>query len=364
MRLWERFLSKLSLPAEEAPTEKTPVEKAPNVNSIPVAPIPPAEVPSPASAAANRNTQGYPITYQSFAADGEKMVRPKVFEPALKHFGRALRLGDPLFNDPALRAKWNEARSEVVCHLVKMVSASRWQESLVLRGSLLLKAWLGDAAREPGDIDWVFRPMQAAIDGPESAALFAELRAMASKFPATKSAKIDAGKIAVDDIWTYERASGRRIVFPWTAAGLPPGQAQMDVVFGEDLFTDPVLTQIPLLGADSAIVWSATKEMSLAWKLLWLETDSYPQGKDFYDAVLLAEQTTPSLPIDLLERVLLAGDWRPELPLRADFPLHWSVDWENFQKEYPWILSAGEDWQKRLAAALAPLFAAREADAN
>ncbi|PYC74957.1 hypothetical protein C7C45_03455 [Micromonospora arborensis] len=39
-------------------------------------------------------------------------------------------------------------------------------------------------------------------------------------------------------------------------------------------------------------VLAAPAPLALAWKLLWLATDRYPQGKDLYDAALLAEHTT------------------------------------------------------------------------
>ena len=95
--------------------------------------------------------------------------------------------------------------------------------------------------------------------------------------------------------------------------------------------------------------------MSLAWKLLWLETDMHPQGKDLYDAALLAEQTHLSL--SLLKMVLQSGDWRPRgEELTADFPLLWEPDWENFKLEYPWIKGEAEEWQTRLSTALKSTF--------
>ena len=130
----------------------------------------------------------------------------------------------------------------------------------------------------------------------------------------------------------------------------------MDVVFKEDLWTDPVQTQIPTSQNSSRTVWSVDQEISLAWKLLWLETDIYPQGKDLYDAALLAENTHLSL--DLLKLVLQSGDWRPRSEeFTADFPLEWEVDWENFKLEYPWTTGSAEEWQLRLSAALKPTFA-------
>ena len=82
----------------------------------------------------------------------------------------------------------------------------------------------------------------------------------------------------------------------------------------------------------------------------------YPQGKDPYDAALLAENT--HLSFDLLKLVLQSGDWRPRSEgFKANFPLEWEVDWENLKLEYPWIEGSAEDWQTRLSAALKRTFA-------
>jgi hypothetical protein len=296
----------------------------------------------------------YPNTYKALATDDKELKRPEFFEPALKHFPKAFRLGDPVFQDPQIRLEWSNTRLRIIDHLLRLVAGSRWNDHLVLRGSLLLKAWLGNAAREPGDIDWVFRPQSIGLDFSESRELFNQLNKMVSEHPRIGNALIDVSKISVDDIWTYERAQGRRIVFPWTATGLPPGEVQMDITFGEDLFADPLLTPIPVIDSDSVLIWAAGKEVSLAWKLLWLENDMYPQGKDLYDAALLAEQT--QLPYDLLFRVLKWSDHSPNIQLEPDFPMHWEIDWDNFKKEYPGIEGTATDWQTRLTRALAPTF--------
>lgn len=308
--------------------------------------------------------QGYPNTYQHDAQKDQRIERPKVFDPALKHFGRAFRLGDPIFQDPEIRYQWLNARRRVIDHLLRLINGSRWNDHLVLRGSLLLKSWLGDVAREPGDIDWVFRPKNIGLKNPLSGQLFDGLIQMVSEHSRVGNATIEIAKISTDNIWTYERADGRRIVFPWTVEGLPPGDLQMDVVFGEELFADPIQTPILSPEGGSVLIWSASKELSLAWKLLWLETDSYPQGKDLYDATLLAEQT--QLPFDLLYQVLQSSaDWKHDAALKSDFSWRSSfpwvmdeqyVDWDNFKLEYPWVEGEAKDWQTRLSLALAPTF--------
>jgi hypothetical protein len=44
-------------------------------------------------------------------------------------------------------------------HILGLVAAAPCGESLVLRGSMTMLAWVGDLARPPGDIDWVVRPL-------------------------------------------------------------------------------------------------------------------------------------------------------------------------------------------------------------
>jgi hypothetical protein len=138
----------------------------------------------------------------------------------------------------------------------------------------------------------------------------------------------------------------------------------MDVAFGEKLCSDPVLTAIPTGWDEDILIWSASKELSLAWKLRWLETDIYPQGKDLYDATLLAEQTY--LPFDLLREVLESSeDWMstlkyiPNFAWKSGFP--WQIepseiDWDNFKLEYPWVEGDAQFWIDRLSLALAPTF--------
>lgn len=302
-----------------------------------------------------------------------RMQRSQVFDPALWHFShRAFRLGDPIFQDPELAERWFEARQQVIEYLLLSIQGSHWHEHLILRGSLLLKAWLGDTAREPNDIDWVFRPDHVQLKDtfgkvselPKQ--LFDELIQMVRTYPLVGNVKIDGARIATDDIWTYERADGRRILLPWQAEGLPEGTLQIDIVFGERLFTEPILTPIPTSWNENILMWSASKELSLAWKLRWLETDMYPQGKDLYDATLLAEQT--HLPFELLRQVLeLSEDWIgslkydvPNFSWKSGYP--WlteldSIDWDNFKLEYPWVEGDVKSWLDRLSLALAPTFA-------
>jgi Nucleotidyl transferase AbiEii toxin, Type IV TA system len=122
---------------------------------------------------------------------------------------------------------------------------------------------------------------------------------------------------------------------------------QIDLVFGEPLPLPPEPLVLP--GIASRLL-AAPAPLALAWKLLWLATDSYPQGKDLYDAALLADHTSVDLS---LVRSLM----RPELGSEAgDFSaatvLDWEADWTNFTDEYPNVTGTADEWTTRLALAL------------
>lgn len=114
----------------------------------------------------------------------------------------------------------------------------------------------------------------------------------------------------------------------------------------------PTHDPVPRLRREQA----ASMAQSLAWKLLWLETDQYAQGKDLYDAVLLAENT--SLDPQLLRKTFAWGDIEGA-DLWDSFNekeiLQWDTEWEEFQKEFPQIQGSEQEWKERLVAALKPL---------
>ncbi|WP_130344241.1 nucleotidyl transferase AbiEii/AbiGii toxin family protein [Herbihabitans rhizosphaerae] len=283
--------------------------------------------------------QGYPSTYQPVY--GDDVAQRAAFDPALKQFMNAFRAGEPVFADADAGRRWLAARRAAMTHVLSIIVASEWANSLVLRGSVTMRSWFGDAAREPGDLDFVVLPFSRHIHAPESAAMLDGIVAAVRANPAG----LRPDEVKVEDIWTYERADGRRLVFPFT--GDPDGAVQLDFVFNEFLPIPPEPITVPGI---SDTMLAATPALSLAWKLLWLETDMYPQGKDLYDAVLLAEHTTisRSIVVDLL---------RPELGAEADgfgheSVLAWDVDWENFRTEYPTITGEGEQWKRRLARTL------------
>jgi hypothetical protein len=81
--------------------------------------------------------------YDIVTEQKQKVDRSLVFDPALKHLSDGFRLGNPQFTAPEISRQWLHARRQVMDHLLALAIDSPWHQHLVLRGSLLLKAWLG-----------------------------------------------------------------------------------------------------------------------------------------------------------------------------------------------------------------------------
>jgi hypothetical protein len=322
-----------------------------------------------------RSKSPYPNTFKPWAlADGFaasfRVPRSPIFDPALRHFSRAYRLGDPQFTDPAVALRWQTARRAAVRHVLRVICRSPFAEHLVLRGSTLLRTWFGEVAREPRDLDWVVRGVdkRRADDFADDlykgiTRLVCEHALVADRDGAGQLVTFNAFGAATDDIWAYDRTPGRRILLPWRVGELPPGAVQLDFVFGESLHAPPVRRTLPgdARHPAAATLWAADMAQSLAWKLQWLATDEYPQGKDLYDATLLAEHVRlPASPL----REVVASSPEPDAlrRLTREELLNVPVYWDEFRQEYPWVDGSAGDWLKRLADALEPTL--KELEAN
>lgn len=311
--------------------------------------------------APSRTVDGLLRTYAPSAPD-DGATRPGVFDPALlpspSPSSSALRAGDPVIANEGVRRRWSELRRRATDLVLRRIAESTWGDALILRGSRMLSAWLGDAAREPGDLDWVVDPPALRPADPQVARLQEDLIEAVSWTPWPAEVEFLTDRVASSDIWNYERAPGRRLVFPWRAAGLPGGVVQVDVVFGESL-AEPA-RQETLRTADGGCVCvrAASPAQSLAWKLSWLAWDIYPQGKDLFDATLLAERFP--LPPAVLDETVRLGGSPPLTGSAAQFLQGEHVDWANFRAEYPRVDGDVKDWLRRLRTAIEPTFAARD----
>jgi hypothetical protein len=316
--------------------------------------------PGVAASTGPRVNDNLPLTYP-LSAETDGVPRQRVFDPALRQYSSAFRLADPVLGDEDASQRWARARRSVTDHILRAIAESPCGDSLILRGSRTLREWLGDAAREPGDLDWIVDPPTLQLTDRQAGHLISDLTKAVFARPAPSEVELTAKSVRVDDIWAYERAPGRRVAFPWRAAGLPGGSVQVDVAFAETL-VEPAL-RMPIRAADGGCisVRAASPAQSLAWKLLWLVTDMTLQGKDLYDAVLLAERF--ALPFNVLEQTLRQGG--EAIPATtSEFIQDWYVDWDAFQAEYPHVSGKANDWLNRLRAALEPAFRDRGGSAS
>ncbi|NKE61172.1 nucleotidyl transferase AbiEii/AbiGii toxin family protein [Lentzea sp. PSKA42] len=293
---------------------------------------------------APRWERGFPATFHPLAVKpGQDITQRAVFDPALKQFKHAFRGGDPRFGDPVDGARWLGTRRKAMAHVLHLIGNSDWAENLVLRGSVVMREWFGDAAREPGDLDFVVTPRYITIDSPRARQLIDDL---VESVRADPGPGLRADEVSTEHIWTYERVPGRRVVFPFDVEGLPQGAIQIDLVFNEELPIAPEPVEVT-----GTILLAANQELSLAWKLQWLATDSYPQAKDLYDAALLAEHTTvdTGVVIELLRPEL--GDRAYDFDRKSVLELD-HVDWDNAPSELPVTKADEPALLERIAAAL------------
>ncbi|GCD93673.1 nucleotidyl transferase AbiEii/AbiGii toxin family protein [Embleya hyalina] len=261
--------------------------------------------------------------------------------------------------DPDSATRWRHARARAVDHLLTAVAGSSRVDELVLRGSVLLKAWYGPAAREPGDLDFVVTTKGWGPEDGRTDRMFAEIarRAEESSGMDESGVRVVATRALDETLRAYDRAPGRRLGLPWRAEGLPGGTVYLDFVFGERLPSEPELVEIPRSdGTGAHLLVGATPEQSLAWKLLWLVEDDPPRPRDLYDAVLLAEHVP--LPVRLLRDTFMVFD-----PGYGGHPF--TVDLlrpdrvKPFEPDHGHPESIGGELSVRLVRALAPTFAAR-----
>ncbi|MFK0168025.1 nucleotidyl transferase AbiEii/AbiGii toxin family protein [Streptomyces sp. NPDC090306] len=307
---------------------------------------------------ATRAVTGLPLTLRPVT--GDDVTQRLLFEPALKQHPNAFRASDPEFTDPGRTEAWQAARRTALGLVPAAIAASGFADALVLRGSALMAAWFGDAAREPHDLDFVVTPDTWGVDEPRTERLLRGVALAAEELARERGGPVTftADGAVTEGIWTYDRVPGLRTALPWSAPGLPGGYVQLDFVFNEKLPEPPVGVRLP----DGTTVRGASPALSLAWKLMWLSDDMYPQAKDLYDAVLLAERYP--LPYSLLDAVFRAAGGLPERwpgPLLEDLTANVTdlsdEEWDTFASEYPHLAVDRARLPERLRLAVADTYA-------
>jgi hypothetical protein len=264
----------------------------------------------------------YPSGYPS------ESNRADVFDPALRQFQFAFVKGEPPQITDGQRHALKWIRKEAIDAGLEAIAESTCADRLVVRGGVTLVEWFPGRARAPKDLDLVVRPESLAAEAADELlqALIRDLEKSLTRH------QFRLGEPAIDAIWTYERAEGRRITIPWQS-GAMKSELQVDLVFREPMIEAPVPTEVMLAGKPRSILF-ATRAESLAWKLMWLETDNYPQGKDLFDAILLAQATPIS--VELLRAVFAAkGVAWEEIYESPELVRRWMIDLAPFRAAYP-----------------------------
>ncbi|WP_373651737.1 nucleotidyl transferase AbiEii/AbiGii toxin family protein [Schlesneria sp. DSM 10557] len=301
------------------------------------------------------NRPTHPATLRIELANPE-LNRPIVFDPALRQF-TAHRAGEPAFESGLEADIWRSSRLAVLQHMLCVVRQSRWSPHLMLRGSALMVSWFGELARRPGDLDWVVLPAEWKAHGKESRRLIADLLEGIEGASIGDEILVPPDSHVMEDIWTYERASGIRIVVPWNHTNSKyNGSVQMDFVFQEEFPSEPLSTAVSVGDFPPVELLAVSPHQSLAWKLLWLTSDSYPMGKDLYDAVLLAEKFGAS--VDIIRETFRVAGAEPT-QIEQIGVLSESIEWNEFLKEHPHVTGTAGEWQQRLTNSLDSVFKKR-----
>lgn len=309
-------------------------------------------------------------------------------------------------------------------HVLGLAVALPQSDTLVLRGSMLMCAWAGAAARHPGDLDFVVLPdLPVPIDqldpypyvpGFDVVQQWPEFADGAGRYEIWRDAEdefrtrgvraivppeglswdadscsaesdagcchdlveqvrrqpqasagvlLDADRARIDDSWTYsyggDGPGGIRMMIPWSAPESAGGEVQVDFAMDERLPEPPVWTAISRANEPEAplLVQAASPQLSLAWKLLWLHTDSAageaPRSKDLYDAVVLAEDDRVGLSMRLLRKVLRGRAAAIGSECELDISPPTQAEWSTFVAANPGIRGTAHDWLNRLDIALA-----------
>ena len=267
------------------------------------------------------NTQPPPTLLEHI--DDQPVQQQIIFDPAVAHYGDGYRFGGPLGSEAAQApSTWHRVQIEKLATTLQAVAESSIGRSLVLRGSWLLRSWFGERAREPHDLDFVH------IGDRSPDGFLEDALSTLSASERCRAVGLRVDDLATSDIWTYERAVGRRIVIPWSSADMN-GTVQLDVTFGEEIPGAPIRLTDPSTG-----IATVSAEVSLAWKLLWLHTDNYAQGKDLFDAVLLAENSHIGRDVEGWLRRAINGA-RPAFTGDLAKIHVAATEWAWFASEYP-----------------------------
>ncbi|WP_194916999.1 nucleotidyl transferase AbiEii/AbiGii toxin family protein [Catenulispora rubra] len=295
-------------------------------------------------------------------------------------------------------------------HVLALIAEAPWSSHLVLRGSMLMTAYAGSAARKPGDLDFIVvkdgwpvddeepypyvddlatvQQWPEVADGAGRAELWADgefdtggqrprlspdgvnwiraeeweesapyedlLRRIRENPDAGHGIVLDPERFDESGDWAYSgyAMSGSRVTIPWETQGDPgrgmSGVVQLDFAADEPMPRRPVWTRIPRLAGGFSVLWAAGPELSLVWKLMWLVEDCSDGGLS-RGKDLYDAVVLAELPG--LQGMIRAGG-SAQAGLRRRDVDGLDVDWDAFVAEYPQVEGSVGEWKQRLMNAL------------
>ena len=295
-------------------------------------------------------------------------------------------------------------------HVLALIAEAPWSCHLVLRGSMLMTAYAGSAARKPGDLDFIVVKDGWPVDDEEpypyvddlaSVQQWPEVADGAGRAELWADGEFDTGgqrpRVSPDGVnwvraeeweesapyedlrrrirenpsaghgivldpegfdesgdWTYSGYSmrGSRVTIPWGTRDDPAhrmsGVVQLDFAGDEPMPRRPVWTRIPRLAGGFSVLWAAGPELSLVWKLMWLVEDSSDGGVS--RGKDLYDAVVLAELTGVREAIRAGGSAQAGLRRRDVDGLE--VDWEAFVAEYPQVEGSVEEWKQRLTNAL------------
>ncbi len=250
----------------------------------------------------------------------------------------------------------SEARQLVLDGLLRRVAASDQAGSLVLRGGLLTRLWVGANRRRTDDADFL------GLFARDAEEVARRLRAVLAA-RVEDEARFEVESLLVEMIWQETPFPGARALVQAEVAGTSHA-LQIDVGFGDPLVPPARLVEYPTAGGEVLRLLACRPETLVGWKLhgLFEHGARRWRAKDLHDLLLL----TTHVPLEgpaLAEAIAVAFRSRNQ-PL-ADVvpvvyePAWWTTDkarqrWGKFRVEAPGAPEDVGEVARLVAQALRP----------
>lgn len=149
-------------------------------------------------------------------------------------------------------------------------------EHFIVRGGILMRLWLGDAARPTLDLDF------AATTQFDKRWSMETIRTLLSQCVADDEAVVRSDDLCFEEIWAETPSPGYRIKVP-IQYGTRVVTQDVDVGYHDPIVPPPVPTELKLGEGRPIPLYAVTKETNFGWKFHELFEKSTWHSKHLYD---------------------------------------------------------------------------------